>query len=152
MNFFVSFKGKCNKVKDLPAQPKLITLGKRTLAYLILRGLAILLLVFSEYISLSVTKIMVSKHPLGFADALDVFFCCLYVFPFTFCCLKLLCEDKSRGYNIMHHEKLYDSRNGDDGKKVFITIFSFFLFFGNSIMYNQHKMLYKYNLALIDYK
>ncbi len=26
---------------------------------------------------------------------------CLF-YPLCFCCLKIICEDKSRGYNIMH--------------------------------------------------
>ncbi len=84
---------------------------------MVLRGLCILFelcllnvcyfyFLFSEKTFLSLTKWMVSKggghvleQHLGFTDGY-VFCGCLS--PLCFCCLRILCEDKSRGHNIMH--------------------------------------------------
>ncbi len=38
----------------------------------------------------------------GFCRWLCTLWLLVYFSPLCFCCLKILCEDKSRGYNIMH--------------------------------------------------
>ncbi len=51
---------------------------------------------------------------------------CLFS-PLCFCCLTIRCEDKWRGYNIMHCETSQDRRNGEDAlfqcwKSVFLSV------------------------------
>ncbi len=55
--------------------------------------------------------------------------------PLCFCCLKILCEDKSREYNIMHCKMSRDRRNGED------ALFQHW----KTVFLNQiHKYIHKY--------
>ncbi len=132
---YLCFKGNCNEAikKDMsmPAILWLIIHGKRTT--MVVRDLCILYRVclvchlcvkcvnstscFSEKTFLSLTKWMVSKggghvleQHLGFADGY-VFFGCLSFLHIMFLLPKILCEDKSGGYNIMHCKTF--RRNGE---------------------------------------
>ncbi len=100
-----------------PATQRLIIHGKRTT--MVLRGLCILyevcllkvcyfyFLFFREDISVA-NKVDGEQRwwprfgaAPGFCRWLYSLAACLFS-PLRFCCLKILCEDKSRGYNIMH--------------------------------------------------